>query len=89
LPSLFFVSVADRGLSGGVSGLESTVTGGLVSVDSSRLKRANVQGYWELEPRGVFGFGGGSGARRGRPDGPVCGPAVDAAGRADWMSGIG
>ena len=33
----FSVSVADKGLSVAVSGLESTVTGGCVSVDSSRL----------------------------------------------------
>ena len=40
---LFFVSVADKGVSVAVSGLESTVTGCRVSVDSSRLRRAKVQ----------------------------------------------
>src|SRR6266852_2721866 len=35
-PSWFFVSVADKGLSVAVSGLESTVAGGCVSVDSKR-----------------------------------------------------
>jgi hypothetical protein len=33
-PPWFFVSVADKGLSGGVSGLESTDAGGSESVDS-------------------------------------------------------
>src|SRR6266436_6409823 len=36
---LFFVSAADKGLSVGVSGLESTVADGCVSVDSKRVCR--------------------------------------------------
>jgi hypothetical protein len=35
---MFFVSVADKGLSVVVSGLESTVVGGCVSVDSKWLR---------------------------------------------------
>src|SRR5712692_10352559 len=38
-PPAFFVSVADKGLSVGVSGLESTLPGWLVSVDSKRACR--------------------------------------------------
>jgi hypothetical protein len=34
---LFFVSIADKGLRVGVSGLESTVVGDCVSVDSKRV----------------------------------------------------
>jgi hypothetical protein len=59
-PSWFFVTVADKGLSAIVSDLESTVTGGFVSVDSKRVCRR---------------FGGGSygrsGGRRGRGWGKV------------------
>ena len=36
---MFFVSVADKGLSVGVSGLESTLVGGCVSVDFKRVCR--------------------------------------------------
>jgi len=36
---MFFVSVADKGLSIAVSGLESTLAGGCVSVDSKRVCR--------------------------------------------------
>jgi hypothetical protein len=36
---MFFVSVADKGLSGGVSDLESTVADIFASVDSKRVCR--------------------------------------------------
>jgi hypothetical protein len=42
--SLFFVNIASKGLSVGVSPLESTVAGGCVSVDSEGLEGANGMG---------------------------------------------
>src|SRR6266446_5940494 len=45
-PSWFFVSVADKGLSVAVSGLESTVVGVCVSVDSKRVCRLRGGGSW-------------------------------------------
>ena len=58
---LFFVSVADKGVSVAVSGLESTVVDGCVSVDSSRHRRAKVQ----RSKRVCRLLGGGSCGRSG------------------------
>src|SRR5712664_726735 len=66
-PSWFFVSVADKGLSVGVSGLESTVAGGCVSVDSKRVCRP---------------CGGGSGGRSGARRRPYLGQVAEWMGRS-------
>src|SRR5712664_43937 len=65
-PSWFFVSVADKGLSVAVSGLESTVAGGCVSVDSKRVCRL---------------CGGGSGGRSGARGRPYLGQVAGWTGR--------
>src|SRR5882724_10629984 len=61
---MFFVSVADKGVSAAVSGLESTVAGCRVSVDSSRLRRAKVQRSKRVCRLLGGGSCGRSGARR-------------------------
>jgi hypothetical protein len=55
-PTPFFVSVADKGLGAGVSGLESTVAGISVSIDS---KGDGFLGGWcgRSPTRGCLGLG--------------------------------
>src|SRR6266436_62279 len=64
---LFFVSAADKGLSVGVSGLESTVADGCVSVDSKRVCRL---------------CGGGNCGRSGVRGRPCLGQVVEWVGRS-------